>query len=73
MNLKMLLDRGRQQGCSIPGAVIIYAVEVAEGVSWRQGCTPPVNAAVARLVGMITEEVAARCPSGSAAAEGERH
>jgi hydrogenase maturation protease len=53
MGLRTVLEMGRSCGCRIPEQVAVYAVEVADAVRWRKGCSKDVRQAIGTLVQMI--------------------
>jgi hydrogenase maturation protease len=66
MGLRTVLDTGRACGCSLPGNIVIYAVEVADVHRWRRGCSQEVQDAVGRVADRILEEQLAALQSEAA-------
>jgi hydrogenase maturation protease len=56
MGLRTVLEMGRRCGCSLPGRVVVYAVEVADAQSWRRGCTREVREVIPEVVQQIVEQ-----------------
>lgn len=58
VSLASALDTGRKMGLPLPGETIIFAVEVADVTPLREDCTPEVEEAIPKAVGLVLGEIA---------------
>lgn len=56
-NLATTIELGRSLGLEMPSTVNIYAIEVEDNTTFREGCCPAVNAAVQALAARIVREL----------------
>ncbi len=57
IDLRTTIDLGLQLGYDMPDTISIYAVEIKENTTFREGLSPDVGAAVAPVARMIIEEL----------------
>ena len=57
LNLATILKLGDSMGLSVPGEVVIYAIEVADNQTFSEGCTPLVQKAIPRAVRLVEKEL----------------
>ena len=53
MNLNTALRLGRALGLSLPQEVVVLAVEAGDVATFGEACTPPVQAAIPRVVDIV--------------------
>lgn len=56
------LELGRRLGLEMPSEVVIYAVQVEDTLTLKEGCTPGVEAVIPGLVAEISSEVRGESP-----------
>ncbi len=57
VSLRSALDTGRKMGLSIPGKIVIFAIEVADVAPLREGCTPEVEGAIPKAISLVLQEL----------------
>lgn len=57
VDLTTALELGRRLGMEMPREVIIYAVEVADVATFREGCTPEVERSIPLAAGLVLREL----------------
>lgn len=57
VDLTTALELGRRLGMEMPREVIIYAVEVADVSTFREGCTPEVERSIPLAAGLVLQEL----------------
>jgi hydrogenase maturation protein HypF len=57
LGLGEILETGRAVGDALPDTVIVYAVETPPPRQWGQGCSPEVERAISKVVGLVAEEI----------------
>lgn len=57
VDLTTALELGRRLGMEMPREVIIYAVEVADVATFREGCTPEVERSIPLAAGLVLQEL----------------
>lgn len=51
------LDLGRRLGMAVPPYITIFGIEIVDPVTFSEECTPPVEQAIPRCVGMVIDEL----------------
>lgn len=57
VDLPTALELGRRLGMEMPRQVIIYAVEVADITTFREGCTPEVERSIPEVAHLVLQEL----------------
>ncbi len=57
VSLKSALELGQKMGLSLPGDIVIFAIEVADITPLREGCTPEVERAIPKAVSLVLKEL----------------
>ncbi len=57
VDLPTALELGRRLGMEMPREVIIYAVEVADITTFREGCTPEVERSIPEVAHLVLQEL----------------
>jgi hydrogenase maturation protease len=57
VDLPTALELGRRLGMEMPREVIVYAVEVADVATFREGCTREVERAIPEVASLVLQEL----------------
>ncbi|OGO07900.1 MAG: hypothetical protein A2Y61_04950 [Chloroflexi bacterium RBG_13_60_13] len=57
VDLATALELGRRLGMEMPQEVVIYAVEVADITTFREGCTPEVERSIPEVAHLVLQEL----------------
>jgi hydrogenase maturation protease len=57
VDLTTALELGRRLNMTVPREVVIYAVEVSDVTTFREGCTPEVERAIPQVADMVIREL----------------
>ena len=57
LDLKTTVELGKRLGYDMPGTILIYAVEIKENMTFREGLSPTIEAAIMPVARRIMEEL----------------
>jgi len=57
VSLRSALDVGKKMGLALPGSIVVFAIEVADVTPLRENCTPGVEDAIPKAVGLVLREL----------------
>ena len=57
VDLATALELGRRLGMEMPQEVIIFAIEVTDITTFREGCTPEVESAIPAVTSLVLQEL----------------